>query len=454
MGMSEASPASRQSNIAPPDDFPGIRERIIKIERGSPFKGGLDTTASRLLMSEGMGWIPASCDRRGMGLVAMTEMTRGHLIAHETVMVVDETLESMGGSIKDYNEMLAQRLKAVKNNQKFAHYFFGLGKGSEEKFGKLGAYFERNCIPCPLPSGRKVRVLGPWISIINHSCAPNAEQTLLETTIGGTKFSFVDIRACRKIMPGEEITVSYQDIYLTAAERKKFMDKKFGFECACKCCLHPNPHLEADFRFVKRKLPIVLSPAVGRTQPAKALKNAYHVLSRLMRNGIQDRRYPDILAYCARICAFHSDVGRVLAFLNTAQAAFYRTQGIDGPDLAKLLEIEANVELLTRNRDSLRGRSAIQEAQVVGVLDHEGCRIGFMLQVNDCDYLRLCDAKRSDRKSGAPGLLDDRASGNELPDLPALLQDLALEKKEHDEMRLRPRKEKSAQKKRRAQNKK
>src|SRR5436189_6360286 len=52
---------------------------------------------------------------KGMGLVATQEIHRGFPIFSEEVMVVDQTLGLLGGSLTEYNAVLKQALKAVKD---------------------------------------------------------------------------------------------------------------------------------------------------------------------------------------------------------------------------------------------------------------------------------------------------------------------------------------------------
>ncbi|WEW57830.1 hypothetical protein PRK78_003297 [Emydomyces testavorans] len=412
----------------------------------------LPTVTSRAI-TKGGGWLVGELgDTKGRGLLSMTYMPRGHLIAHEPVMVVDETLESMNGSIQDYNRMLAERLREV-NHPNFVHFFFKLKKSSEEEFGKFGAYFEKTCIPCPLSSAEKVRVVGPAITYINHSCNPNAQQTLVESEIRGKKCYFVDIRACRNIRPGEEITVSYEDIYVDVAARKEYMKQHFGFECACQFCANVNSEFEEDLAVIDRALPIARSPHVGIGLPAKAFKLFHQIISKLIRHGLLDRRYCDIMAHCAKISAFHSDAGRAIIFLNAAQSGFFAVQGYDGPDMWILLEAEANITSFAYNPGSERGLSTQDDAEIIGTLDSQGCIIAFMLEVDDKDYLRLADAKRLYADSEASEPPKRKAREEEPESMEQLLESLSLEKKEHDEARFAQNKGKGRGKKRQNQTK-
>ena len=64
---------------------------------------------------------------------------------------------------------------------------------------------------------------------INHSCQPNCCQTF--------NSSILSIRATKKIMKGEEITISYIDTGKSTWWRKNELFLSYGFSCSCpRCC--------------------------------------------------------------------------------------------------------------------------------------------------------------------------------------------------------------------------
>lgn len=71
-------------------------------------------------------------------------------------------------------------------------------------------------------------------SLSNHSCQPNATCVQL----GGSQF-LVDERALiarRPIAPGEEITIEYLDICQPTVDRRRILQKAYGFICNCALC--------------------------------------------------------------------------------------------------------------------------------------------------------------------------------------------------------------------------
>jgi len=65
-------------------------------------------------------------------------------------------------------------------------------------------------------------------SHMNHSCKPNSN--------GCSKGIQTQVRAITKIKAGEEITVSYIDLYLWRSERRKRLKRRWFFDCSCIRC--------------------------------------------------------------------------------------------------------------------------------------------------------------------------------------------------------------------------
>jgi SET domain-containing protein len=68
--------------------------------------------------------------------------------------------------------------------------------------------------------------IDPLVSIMNHSCDPNAN-----ISVEGT---YVRVRSLRKIEAGEEITWSYTDTSAPKWIRQPALKDGWGFDCACK----------------------------------------------------------------------------------------------------------------------------------------------------------------------------------------------------------------------------
>jgi len=63
----------------------------------------------------------------------------------------------------------------------------------------------------------------------NHSCDPNA--------IVGFIRGVLHVRAMRAIRPGDEVLISYTELYRPVRLRHDALDEKKGFRCGCPKCL-------------------------------------------------------------------------------------------------------------------------------------------------------------------------------------------------------------------------
>ena len=71
--------------------------------------------------------------------------------------------------------------------------------------------------------------LFPQLSMMNHSCAPNAILYFNQ--------SQAQVKALRKIEKGEEICISYVDLTLGKKDRRALLRHQYFFDCSCPCCL-------------------------------------------------------------------------------------------------------------------------------------------------------------------------------------------------------------------------
>lgn len=75
--------------------------------------------------------------------------------------------------------------------------------------------------------------LFPFLSMLNHSCAPNAAFTAAAP--GGV----MAVRALAPVRRGEELTVSYLNLYESRDARRSAALATKGFTCACARCVQP-----------------------------------------------------------------------------------------------------------------------------------------------------------------------------------------------------------------------
>ncbi|OCH89393.1 SET domain-containing protein [Obba rivulosa] len=82
-----------------------------------------------------------------------------------------------------------------------------------------------------MPDGDMGRytAVGSIMSRLNHSCSPNGHVDFDPGSLS------LQLTAMRDIAVGEQITISYCDVFLSQAERQKGL-KRFDFICTCRAC--------------------------------------------------------------------------------------------------------------------------------------------------------------------------------------------------------------------------
>ncbi|EEQ83321.1 uncharacterized protein BDCG_00126 [Blastomyces dermatitidis ER-3] len=376
-----------------------------------------------------------ACGNRGLGLVAKKRFEEGECIICEEVIVSSTTLQSAGGSVRLYNNHLAQQVKSAKNPA-FSRRFFQLPHLSKEEWGPMGAIFERGSIPVP----PKSRALGLDSAYLNHSCLPNAQHSLAELTFDGTgnRRNFLIVYACRTIEEGEEITIPYESLYLDRVGRQQFLLQEYGFECACKLCEKEDAAIEAGLELIFLKLPIIFLEHAIDNEPAGILQVAHTILDIHLTIGLTDNRFARILEHCAKVCVWHSDVGRALVFLSKARNSFLSIQGVQGKDYLRVTELQRDPMKIAGAGRTKRGLSSKADTEVIRKNKERDTEIMFMLNAKDLgDYIKL-----SEYDDAAKGTTIGVEDGNDRQldpkiDIDQLVKELELEKKQHDKSRHR-----------------
>ncbi|KAI1425732.1 hypothetical protein F5Y12DRAFT_795673 [Xylaria sp. FL1777] len=83
----------------------------------------------------------------------------------------------------------------------------------------------------------------PDVAKFNHDCRPNVHYRITDTTITAV--------AARDIQKGEELAISYVDIFLPSRKRKERI-RSWGFECACALCQGPKNETAASDKRLRR----------------------------------------------------------------------------------------------------------------------------------------------------------------------------------------------------------
>ncbi|KZV74908.1 SET domain-containing protein [Peniophora sp. CONT] len=127
--------------------------------------------------------------------------------------------------------------------------------------------------------------VGEIASRFNHSCSPSASHTF-----NIPSFS-MEVHAVRPIAKGEEITVAYSTLSVTAATRQAAL-KPYGFTCTCPACKDPATSDKERERVLVSLLP----------KTSQGVKHAEEVLAAFEATGLQDSwRYIELLRRVAQI---------------------------------------------------------------------------------------------------------------------------------------------------------
>ena len=109
-------------------------------------------------------------------------------------------------------------------------------KADEETKEALKHLVQKAMFPPPSRRWRNVAYLCPRMSMLNHSCRPNAEIS------GDTKNGLLVLMAIETINEGDEITVSYLNVNLF--REREVRHRKLGFTCECRECRKEGTEFE------------------------------------------------------------------------------------------------------------------------------------------------------------------------------------------------------------------
>lgn len=173
-------------------------------------------------------------------------MANGVIIAESDAGGIAFTPQSFLDVVLDWHELSSQdqerfldlhadtrpqRMEPIR--QMWAHMTDGDGSAltpdEMELDLRILATFFANAFKLPTRRG-DVAVVFPTISLIQHSCVPNATKDFVPEP------NYLGIQALREINAGEQITLAYEDIYIPRAQRQANFKHIWGFECNCPAC--------------------------------------------------------------------------------------------------------------------------------------------------------------------------------------------------------------------------
>ncbi|RAL67446.1 hypothetical protein DID88_008201 [Monilinia fructigena] len=180
----------------------------------------------------------------GRGLFAEKDLKAGHLlIAEELQMRFGSMAEVTKESVKSNSKwnVMQRAGDPVEFDLLELSHQADIDAGLEEKIYSI---YMSNCLETNKHDGGEV-FLTIEISIINHSCIPNATWRLNQNH-PLEPISIVEVRFVTDVKRGEEITISYCALDAEVLRRQHFLNERYGFYCQCEACVWGIPFYQAS----------------------------------------------------------------------------------------------------------------------------------------------------------------------------------------------------------------
>lgn len=268
---------------------------------------------------------------KGKGLIARFNIAKGKRILCEKPLFTTPNLSPM--SVMESN--VATQLKTLSKTEQ--RQFLSLHNNFPSKHPFSGIV-KTNALPCGPTS--TIGGVYPTISLINHSCLPNAHNSWNSDTKCETIHSICDIKS------GEEITISY-DRGGPFDSRRAHLKDAFGFDCACSLCSLPPPDRQVSD--ARRLLIQSLDNAIGdpdrvMNKPDDCLADCHRLLQVL-----EDEYKGRAVALIARlyydafqISITHSDQARASVFATRGYQSRVICEGEDSPETRRIKSLMEN----------------------------------------------------------------------------------------------------------------
>ncbi|KAF7289378.1 SET domain-containing protein [Mycena indigotica] len=218
---------------------------------------------------------------KGLGLFAARALGQGELIIDERPLLISvrgvpvavpiwySQEQTTKYQLKEFEKYLEVVLKEMRPADRDA--FMSLANShTTDGSGPIAGRIRTNSIGldglCPEMSGP----MAQYSSVPHFISRMNNRPVFLSTNFHDASISYT-IYAARDIAEGEELTLTYSDVWDTAANRQQTF-KPYGFVCTCDACLDP---INSDTRRAKIRsfIPTVQLWAVNRSLPDDWLIN-------------------------------------------------------------------------------------------------------------------------------------------------------------------------------------
>ncbi|KAG5728618.1 SET domain-containing protein 5 [Termitomyces sp. T112] len=177
-------------------------------------------------------FIVADIPGKGKGMIAIRDIEQGERILTEepAFLVPSQVSESPSAVIAKLLREASPKDREAVLNLSYVHFPENLDPETHPDEVAL-AIFQTNAIA----AGKRVGIF-PRSARMNHGCSSafNAVYTWRD------KEEVLVVHALKKINKGEEILTTYTNSKKPRAERRAFLEKKYGFTCMCQVCSLPD----------------------------------------------------------------------------------------------------------------------------------------------------------------------------------------------------------------------
>ena len=190
------------------------------------------TSTQLVLPADGDIFIITDVPSKGKGILAARPLKRGELILAESPLFTQTSGYSSASVVAALGQLSREDQRA----------FFSLSNAFPELPPPLGVWIT-NSFPCwspEDPTGDTAHTAGVFLtaSRFNSSCHPNVYH-YLDPNLRQMVF-----RAATDIAPGEELCITYAELFATRDERRAELQRSFRFTCHCVACARTGEDLK------------------------------------------------------------------------------------------------------------------------------------------------------------------------------------------------------------------
>lgn len=168
---------------------------------------------------------------KGKGLIAIRDIALGELVIVERPVLLFPRLMDSAGTVFEFRKYAERSM----NHEDWIK-FNDLANVQSTYISKFSGIRNTNAFGIDLQKGMEgYSAVFLEQSRLNHSCGPN-----LRSTWNPYLFT-LSAQAARPIRAGQELTISYVDLFSPRSERQTILQNIYKFECKCPYCVEYSP---------------------------------------------------------------------------------------------------------------------------------------------------------------------------------------------------------------------